>query len=97
MAGNASVKQLYKLKLIRADTNRKSCILYPGTFLPYFCLFYIIYILPNLLYRQCAREPIFCYSISHANLFRLIPIPNEVLTILWDHCTRRVNRSFVEG
>ena len=56
-----------------------------------------LFVLYHLHSIQRAREPIFCYSIFHANLFRLIPIPNEVLTILWDHCTRRVNRSFVEG
>lgn len=37
------------------------------------------------------------FSMRISQIGRSIPIPNEVLTILWDHCTRRVNRSFVEG
>lgn len=39
LAGSASVKQVYKLKLIHADRNRKSCIYIPGLFYHIFVCF----------------------------------------------------------
>ncbi|XP_046842734.1 syndetin-like [Xenia sp. Carnegie-2017] len=37
------------------------------------------------------------FSARVSQIGRSVPVPNEVLMVLWDHCSRRVNRSFVDG
>lgn len=37
------------------------------------------------------------FSMRLAQLAKQIPVPQEARTVLWDHCVRLVNRTFVEG
>ncbi|KAL9965975.1 hypothetical protein ACROYT_G023978 [Oculina patagonica] len=37
------------------------------------------------------------FSMRLAQLTKQIPVPQEARTVLWDHCIRLVNRTFVEG
>lgn len=37
------------------------------------------------------------FSMRLAQLAKQIPVPQDARTVLWDHCVRLVNRTFVEG
>lgn len=37
------------------------------------------------------------FSMRLSQLAKQIPVPQEARTVLWDHCIRLVNRTFVEG